>query len=91
MKMEVLKNEKEMLEFRLEGERHTFPNLLRSKLLENKNVEFVSYMLDHPLDKSAKFVLRTSGKSPNEVLEEAPKQIESDVDEFGSNAKKALK
>ncbi len=91
MKMEVIKNEKEMAEFRLEGERHSFPNLLRSKLLENKGVEYVSYVLDHPLDKSARFVIKTSGKTPKKALEEAAKEIESDLEEFGSKIKKAMK
>lgn len=91
MKMEVLKNEKDMAEFRLEGERHSFPNLLRSKLLENKDVEYVSYVLDHPLDRSARFVLKTSGKTPKKVLEEATKEIDAELDEFASKIKKAMK
>ncbi len=92
MKMEVLKNEKDTLEFRLEGERHSFPNLLRHKLLENKGVEYVSYVLDHPLDCSARFILKTSsGKTPKKALEEAAKEIEAELEEFGSKMKKALK
>ena len=71
MKLSVLKEEKEFVEFRLDGERHTFPNLLKSKLLESKDVQFVSYILDHPTDTSARFVLRTNGRSPKKVLEEA--------------------
>ena len=91
MKMEVLKNEKDMVEFRLEGERHSFPNLLRSKLLENKDVEYVSYVLDHPLDRNCRFVLKTSGKTPKKVLEEATKEIDAELEEFASKIKKAMK
>ena len=91
MKMEVIRNEKEMAEFRLEGERHAFPNLLRSKLLENKGVEYVSYVLDHPLDRTCRFVIKTAGKTPKKALEEAAKEIEADLEEFGSKIKKAMK
>ncbi len=91
MKMEVLKNEKNMAEFKLEGERHTFPGLLRQKLLEDKSVEYVSYVLDHPMDGSARFVLKTSGKSPKKALEDAAKEIEAELDEFGSKVKKVMK
>jgi len=91
MKIDVLKNEKNFVEFTIEGQRHTLPNLLKQKLLENKSVEFVSYVLEHPMDKSAKFVLRTDGKSPKKALEDAAKEIEEELDDFSKKVKKALK
>ncbi len=91
MKMDVIKSGKDFAEFRLEGERHTFPNLLKHKLLASKDVELVSYILDHPTDKGARFVLKTDGKSPKKVFEEAVKEIESDLDDFDKKMKKALK
>ena len=36
MELEIIKSDKNSLEFYLEGERHTFPNLLKSRLLEDK-------------------------------------------------------
>ena len=91
MKIEVIKNEKDFVEFRMDGERHTFPNLLKQKLLGSKDVEFVSYILDHPTDKSARFALKTAGRSPKKVLEEAAKEIEEELDDFDKKMKKALK
>lgn len=91
MKVEVLKNEKEYAEFILDGEKHSFPNLLKQKLLDNKSVEFVSYIVQHPMDQSSKFVIRTTGKSPKKVLEEAAKEIEADLDDFDKQLKKVLK
>ena len=91
MKIEVLKNEKDSVEFKLDGERHTFPNLLKQKLLDNKDVAFVSYVLDHPLEHSARFALKTNGKSPKKILEEAAKEIEADLDDFSAKIKKSMK
>lgn len=91
MKLRVLREEKNMVEFMLEGERHAFPNLLKQKLLGNKEVEYVSYVLDHPTDKNARFVLKTAGKNPKKALEEAAKEIDAELDEFASKAKKAFK
>ncbi len=91
MKVDVLRNEKNFAEFRIEGERHTFPNILRQKLLLRKDVELVSYILDHPTDNAARFVIRTSGKSPKKVLDEAAKEIEDDIEDFGKKAAKAFK
>ena len=81
MKLEIIKNEKSELEFIVEGERHTIPNLLREKLSQNSDVEFVAYRLDHPLDQKAVFVLKTKG-SAKKVLEDTIKEIQKDFDEF---------
>ncbi|VVB99194.1 DNA-directed RNA polymerase subunit L [uncultured archaeon] len=91
MKVEVIKNEKDLVEIRLEGERHSFPNLLKNKLLEDKSVDYVSYILDHPSDDSARLIVRTSGKSPKKAIEEAAKDIDAELDDFAAKLKKALK
>lgn len=91
MELEVIKSEKNLLEFIIKGERHTYPNLLRSILLEDSNVEFVSYLLEHPMDNEAKFVLRVKKGTPKKTLDEATKKIESELKNFDSVAKKAFK
>jgi DNA-directed RNA polymerase subunit L len=48
MKLEVIKNESDYLEFFIEGERHTLTNLLKEKLSEKSDVDFVAYKLEHP-------------------------------------------
>ncbi len=91
MQVEVIKSEKDFAEFKLVGERHSFPNMLKQQLLEDKGVEFVSYMLEHPSKSVARFVIKTSGKAPKKVLEEAAKELEEALDEFEKKAVKALK
>lgn len=91
MKIDVLKSEKDMVEFRFEGERHTFPNLLKQKLLENKDVAFVSYVLDHPMESNARFALKTNGKSPKKIIDDAAKEIEADFEDFSAKIKKSFK
>ena len=81
MKLEVIKNEKSELEFIVEGERHTIPNLLREKLSQNSDVEFVAYKLEHPLDQKAVFVLKTK-TSAKKVLDDTIKDIQKDIGEF---------
>ncbi len=91
MELEILKNEDDYLEFVLKGKRHTFPNLLKTKLLEDKSVSFVSYILKHPFDNDSVFSLRTDGKKPKKALEDALKEIEAELDEFSKGVKKVLK
>lgn len=91
MKIEVLKSEKDFAEFIIEGEKHSFPNMLKQKLLELKDVEFVSYILEHPMATGAKFIIKTKGKSPRKVLEEAAKALDKDLDDFDKKVKSVLK
>lgn len=90
MKIEILQNEKELLEFRLKGERHTFPNLLKYYLLKDPKVEFASYKLRHPQDSDSLFILKTKGKTPKAALTEAAKKIKEHASEFNKSLK-ALK
>lgn len=91
MKLNIIEKEKDYAEFLMEGERHSFPNLLKQKLLESKDVEFASYLLEHPMDENAKFAVKTNGKAPKTVIEAALKEIESDLSDFQKQVSKALK
>ncbi len=78
MKIEVIKREKNLLEFYLEGEDHTFANLLNEVLHENKHVTFAGYAIEHPvlMARKPKFRIVTDGKvSPEKALEEAAQKI----------------
>ena len=87
MQIEVLSEKKNELEFVLKGERHTFPNLLRSALLEDSDVQFAAYKLNHPFDSDSQFIVKTKGKTAKKALSDALKKIDSDLSEF----KKAFK
>ncbi len=78
MKVEVVKREKNELEFYLEGEDHTFANLLNEVLHENKHVTFAGYTIEHPvlMARKPKFRIVTDGKvTPEAVLEEAAQKV----------------
>jgi len=87
MKVDVVSNTKDTLEFYIEGERHTLPNLLKERLSMDSNVEFCAYRLDHPLDKKAKFVVK--GKNPKKALEDSLKAIQTEIAEFKKAFEKA--
>jgi DNA-directed RNA polymerase II subunit RPB11 len=91
MEMEVLIDKKEEAEFLIKGERHTFPSMLRDVLLKDSKVVFVAYKLEHPMDTESKIIIKTSGRSPRKALEDALKKMNSNLDEFSSNMKKAIK
>ena len=80
MEIEFMKKAANHLEFKLLGETHTFANLLKSHLVDDPNVEFVAYKLEHPMDKDAMFVLKTKGKEAKKVLLDAAKRVQEDVE-----------
>ena len=86
MNIEVISNEKESLEFYIDGERHTLPNMLKNKLNQDASVEFVAYKLDHPIDQKARFIIKA--KNPKKALEEAIKSIQTEIDDFKKSFEK---
>lgn len=90
MKIQVLNHDKNVLEFKMVGERHTLPQLLKTELLTNSEVEFVSYRLEHPTDNNSLFILKTKKTDPKKVLIGTCKDITKQLDNF-EDAVKSLK
>ncbi len=91
MDLEFIKKQANWVEFKLVGETHTFANLLKSHLVDDPNVEFVAYKLEHPLGKEALFILRTKGKPAKTVLMDAAKRLKEDLEELQGAFNRALK
>ena len=87
MKIQVLNHDKTSLEFKILGERHTLPQLIKNELLSNSDVDFVSYKLGHPTDSDALFILKTKKTDPKKVLIETCKDIVKELDNFEDQVK----
>lgn len=88
MKLGTLKEEDRHLELELQDETHTFANALREILLEDPDVEFVSYVVPHPQIRKSKLVLRTKNHKPQTALKDAVKRLKERTDEFRKIMKK---
>ena len=78
MKIEVIKREENVLEFYLDGEDHTFANLLNEVLHEDEHVTFAGYTIEHPvlMARKPRFRVVTDGKvTPEKALEVAAQKI----------------
>ncbi|MHA1832438.1 MAG: DNA-directed RNA polymerase subunit L [Candidatus Baldrarchaeia archaeon] len=83
MKIKILERTDREMEFELEGEGHTLCNLLRKVLLEDEDVTFAGYRIEHPLIGKPKVYVRTNGeKDPLEAVIEAAKKIKKMAEEF---------
>ena len=91
MEIQFIKKKTNAIEFKLMVETHTIANLLKTHLVDDPNVEFVAYKLEHPMDKDALFVLKTKGKPAKTVLMDAAKRLQEDLKELQGALDKALK
>tara|TARA_Y100000310_G_scaffold159115_1_gene158606 strand:+ start:20332 stop:20601 length:270 start_codon:yes stop_codon:yes gene_type:complete len=86
MKFNVLEESKSKLVFTLEGETHTFCNLLKEELQKVKGVEIASYRIDHPLIGKPEFLIETKGVEPRKALGVALKSIKKQAEQFKKDA-----
>jgi DNA-directed RNA polymerase subunit L len=67
-------------------------NLLRKVLLEDNDVTFAGYRIEHPLIGKPKVYVRTNGrKDPFDVVIEAAKKIKNMAEDFHKTLLKSLK
>ncbi|MGQ9543775.1 MAG: RpoL/Rpb11 RNA polymerase subunit family protein [Candidatus Bathyarchaeia archaeon] len=90
MKIKTLKKTEKELRIEVDGEGHTFCNLLQNVLLEDNSVEIAGYDVPHPLATTAVMYIRMKRSDPAKALERALKRISERTDEFLERFQKAI-
>lgn len=79
MKITKVSEEKNKLRIKIEGESHTFCNLLKDELAKIKGVVAASYYVEHPLIGVPQMTVETDGSiAPKKALEDAAKHIKKE-------------
>lgn len=92
MEIKVLKKTSNELKIEIEGEGHTFCNVLQQVLLEDDTIEMAGYNIEHPLTSNPTVYVRTKGtQKPKAVLIEAAKKIQKQNKELHKSFERALK
>ena len=92
MKVNVLKRSKGLMKVEVEGEGHSFGNLMQETLLEDKTVDWAGYDQPHPLFRQSIITVRMKGEAqPDKALDRASKKIRSDIQEFVEKFSSAVK
>lgn len=94
LNVKILSKTENEMEVVLEGEDHTLPNMLKEIAMQDSDVEFASYKIDHPKLGAPKLYIRTNGKKkPERVLSDAIKKIRKDITALkeGTSKKSASK
>ncbi|MFQ6064492.1 MAG: DNA-directed RNA polymerase subunit L [Candidatus Bathyarchaeia archaeon] len=92
MKIKVLRRQPSELKIEVEGEGHTFCNMLQKALLEEEGVEFAGYDMPHPLiTRSIIYVRTKGGRKPETTLRDAAKKLRKRSKELRKALEKAFK
>lgn len=92
MKIKVLKKASNELNIEIEGEGHSFCNVLQKVLLEDETIEMAGYNIPHPLTSNPIIYVRTTGtRKPESAIKEAVKKVRKRSKEFRKTFEKALK
>ena len=83
LKIRILKKTSDELRLEIEGEGHTFCNLLQNTLLEERGIKMAGYDVLHPLTlRSVVYLKVKKDADPSKVLDRALKKITERTDEF---------
>lgn len=92
MKLNVLSNSGNELEVEVHGENETLLNPIKQALLNDKDVDFAEYIIEHPSLAVPKIFIRTKGKAkPDVVLKRTIKALVAEFDEFETKFAAELK
>lgn len=70
------------IEFEIEDESHGVCNALRHILMQNEDVEYAVYNIDHPLTGKPIMTIKTNGADPKDALKKAAEQLKADSETF---------
>ena len=92
MKIKILKKSHNELKMEVEGEGHTFCNVIQRALLKDRRVDLAGYSVPHPLTSSPVIYVRTRGQSkPETVLKDAIVEVQKESEAFRTALEKTLK
>lgn len=91
IRVKSIKIEGNSLEVVVENEDYTVLAPLLTYLLQDPDVEYATYTIDHPLLRNAVIRVRTRGsKDPVKAIEDAVNKILADIDSVSSQLKSQL-
>ncbi len=88
MEVSVLKEEKNIVELKLDGEGHTLANLLRNELWNVDGVGAASYNISHPIIGKPVLIVSVNKGKPRKALQEAVSLVKGKTKEFRSLLKR---
>jgi DNA-directed RNA polymerase subunit L len=94
MQLKKIRKSKNELEIELTGINETLLNPITETLLQNEDIEYASYISDHPESKKRKLYIRVKkGKKtePVDLLTKAIKELQKEIKKFSTDIKSQSK
>ena len=88
MEVNILNEEKDLIEIEIREETHTFCNVLRDELTNVGEVSFAAYSIKHPLVSEPILVVKTKEGKPRKAVEKAISSLKGQIKELRSLIKK---
>jgi len=82
MELKTIKKTNKELELEIADENATILNPITEILLKNNDVDYASYISDHPTAKKVKLYIRVKKGDPLEILKKTVKQLEDEIKNF---------
>lgn len=81
--IEIIEDKTLELKFIVHGESHGVCNALRHILMQNPDVEYAIYNIDHPLTGEPEMTIKVKrGKRPRKALKQAAEELLKKTEEF---------
>ena len=80
--IKILNKTANEIEFEIEYESHGVCNALRHILMQDEDVEYAVYNIDHPLTGKPIMTIRTKEGNPKDALKRAAEQLKADSESF---------
>ena len=87
MELKTIKKTTKEIELEITGENETLLNPITEVLFEYKDVDYASYISDHPESNKRRLYIRVNKGKPEDVLKKAVKQLEDEIKTFSKNIK----
>jgi DNA-directed RNA polymerase subunit L len=85
MELKTIKKTTKELELEITGENETLLNPITEVLLGYEDVDYASYLSDHPESNKRRLYIRVNKGNPEEILKKAVKQLENEIKTFSKN------
>lgn len=81
MEIKILEKDESSVKFKVQGGTQSVLNLIKEEADELEDVTFAGFVMEHPLEKSSIFVIKTNGKNAEKILKKVIENTESDIKE----------
>jgi DNA-directed RNA polymerase subunit L len=85
MELKTIKKTTKELELEITGENETLLNPITEVLLGYEDVDYASYLSDHPESNKRRLYIRVNKGDPEDILKKAVKQLENEIKTFSKN------